>query len=741
MAEDQVILSVVEAQNDDVGHGRARISKWTATKLGLIDNDPIELTGTSSKVTVTRILLYSSQEKKRDLIMIDNLTRMNVGVSLGDKVMVRKVRCSKAEQVVLAPMLPDNEPINYSENVQNYVLTRLLNRPMVVGDTLYIPGMNLFTGGKTISFRVVTAFPAGTVYITRHTAITLRKEPDPKDFSGIRSYQDIGGLGSEITKIRELIELPLKHPELFEKIGITPPSGVLLHGPPGTGKTLIAKAVAVESGANFFSVQGPEIMDMYYGQSEAKLREKFDKARQEKPAIIFIDEIDSIAPKREDVSGEVERRVVAQLLALMDGLTKRERVIVIAATNRIDAIDPALRRPGRFDREIEIGVPDKSGRRGVLEIHTRHIPGRDSLDLDYLADHTHGFVGADLASLCQEAAMHSLRRFIIDNNVDLNHTIPLDILQDIRVTMDDFLISLREVEPSALREVLIDIPDVKWSEVGGLEEVKNRLRQAVEWPVIHPESFRNLGIRPPRGILLYGPPGTGKTLISRAVATEAAVNFISIKGPEVLSKWVGSSEKAIRDIFKKARQAAPCIVFLDEIDAIAAIRSSNVEGARVEERLVNQLLTSIDGLENNDGVVVMASTNRPELVDPALLRAGRFDKLLYVGPPALEERIEILKIHTRKMPLSKNVDINSLASRIDGFVGADIEALCQEAGIIAMTKNFNAKRVTMKHFEEALKQLRPSVTPELLAYYEKLSNTLKGDIRKLGEKDVQVSYG
>lgn len=741
MVEEQLILNVVESSSTDVGHGRARISKWAMKTLGLKDYDTLELIGTTNSSTAVNVIGFSGPDSDKMKIMMDNLTRSNVGVTLGEKVMVKKAITSEAEHVVLAPVLSDRKPINYADNIYDFVVARLLNRPLVVGDTIYIPGMNLLTGGKTVSFRVVTTFPAGIVIIHQNTVINLRKEPDPGDFSGIRSYEDIGGLTNEITRIRELIELPLKHPELFEKLGITPPSGVLLHGPPGTGKTLIAKAVAVESGANFVSVQGPEIMDMYYGQSEAKLREKFESAMEERPSIIFIDEIDSIAPKREDVSGEVERRVVAQLLTLMDGLTRRERVVVIAATNRVDAIDPALRRPGRFDREIEIGVPDKLGRRNILEIHTRHIPGREDIDLDFLAEHTHGFVGADLSSLVQEAAMRALRRFIAENQIDLNRTIPIDLLHSLIVTKEDFTYSLRDVEPSALREVLIDTPDVKWEQIGGLEATKKRLRQAVEWPVNHAESFENLGIRPPRGILLYGPPGTGKTLLAMAVSSQAGANFISIKGPEVISKWVGDSEKAIRNIFKKARQAAPSIIFLDEIDAIAAVRSLNSSGSRIDERLVNQLLTSIDGLESNDGVVIMASTNRPELVDPALLRAGRFDKLLYVGPPTMEERLEILKIHTDRMPLGKAIDLAKIAKRLDGFVGADIEALCQEAGIIAMTEDFETKLVRLEHFEKAIKEVRPSVTPEVMKYYEKLSRSLKGDIRKIKETEFQVSYG
>jgi len=741
MSDDQVILTIVEAADSDVGHGRCRISKWAMRTLGLKNYDVIELIGTSTRSSASIVIGFTGPESDDKIIMMDNLTRGNVGTARGEKVIVRKAQYFDAEQVVLAPVLGDKKPINYADNIHDFVHARLVNRPVVVGDSLYIPGMNLLTGGKTVPFKVVNAFPAGIILIGENTVINLRKEPDVGDFAGIRSYGDIGGLKSEIRKIRELIELPLLHPELFEKLGITPPSGVLLHGPPGTGKTLIAKAVAVESGANFISVQGPEIMDMYYGQSEAKLREKFEKAREEKPSIIFIDEVDSIAPKREDVSGEVERRVVAQLLTLMDGLTLRERIVVIAATNRVDAIDPALRRPGRFDREIEIGVPDKIGRREILEIQTGLMPGKGDLDLDYLAEHTHGFVGADLASLAQEAAMRSLRRFFQENNIDLNKNIPINMLQKIRVTMDDFRMALREIEPSALREVLIDVPDVKWDEIGGLKTIKNRLRQAVEWPVTHPDSFKNLGIRPPRGILLYGPPGTGKTLLAMAVSTEAGANFISIKGPEVISKWVGSSEKAIRDIFKKARQAAPSIIFLDEIDAIAAIRSASSMGSRMDERLVNQLLTSIDGLEPNNAVVVLASTNRPELVDPALLRAGRFDKLLYVGPPKVDERHEILKIHTRNMPMAKEVKLKDLAKRLEGFVGADIESLCQEAGIIAMSEDFKADIVTLPHFEAALKEIRPSVTPEVMEYYDKLSRSLKGDIRKIKEREYQVSYG
>ena len=738
--EDGLILTVDEAFPADVGYGRVRIHRSVMKKLGVKGYGVVEIYGKGKKFTAARVVGSSGSEKNRNRIMMDSYLRQSISVSIGDEVIVKTTDPVPAENVVLAPITDDKNPVNYAENISHYAKERLKERVMVAGDAIMIPGMNIFTKGLIVPFRVVATFPAGTVVIDDNTVIILRNEPDTGEFQGIASYEDVGGLKKEIVKIRELIELPLKHPELFETLGITPPSGILLHGPPGTGKTLIARAVAVESGANFIPVQGPEIMDKYYGESEAKLREKFEIARKERPSIIFIDEIDSIAPRREDVSGEVERRVVAQLLTLMDGLTRRERIVVIAATNRIEAIDPALRRPGRFDREIEIGVPDRNGRKEILQIHTRNMPGAENLDLNLLAEMTHGFVGADLAALVQEAAMRALRRFFEGNKIDLERPIPLKLLQKLSVSMEDFKYSLREIEPSALREVLVDIPDVKWSKVGGLSEVKKRLMQTVEWPVKYPESFKNLGIRPPRGVLLYGPPGTGKTLLARAVASESGANFISIKGPEVLSKWVGASEKAIRDIFKKAKQAAPCIVFLDEIDAIASARTGVEGGGRVEERVVNQLLTSIDGIEDMNGVVVMASTNRPELVDPALLRAGRFDKLLYVGPPTLQERLEILKIHTEKMPLAHDVKLQSIAERTEGFVGADLEALCREAGILAMSEDFNAKKVHMRHFESALNEMRPSVTPELMNYYERLSETLKGDIRKLREREVQVSY-
>ncbi|MDK2782155.1 MAG: transitional endoplasmic reticulum ATPase, partial [Archaeoglobi archaeon] len=529
----------------------------------------------------------------------------------------------------------------------------------------------------------------------------------------------------------EMIELPMKHPELFRRLGIEPPKGVLLYGPPGTGKTLIAKAVANEVQANFYSIAGPEIMSKYYGESEKQLREIFEKAEETAPSIIFIDEIDSIAPKREEVTGEVERRVVAQLLTLMDGLKSRGKVVVIAATNRPDAVDPALRRPGRFDREIEIGVPDKQGRKEILEVHTRKMPLSEDVNLDELAEMTHGFVGADIAALCKEAAMNALRRVIPKIDIEAEE-IPKEVIESLVVTREDFMEALKRVEPSAMREVLVEVPEVRWDDIGGLEDVKQELKEAVEWPLKYPEAFEALKTEPPKGILLYGPPGTGKTLLAKAVANESDANFISIKGPEIMSKWVGESEKAIREIFKKARQTAPTIIFLDEIDSIAPRRGHGFD-SNVTERVVSQLLTEMDGLEELRGVVVIAATNRPDIIDPALLRPGRLDRIIYVGPPDFEARKAIFQVHLRGKPLAEDVDVDHLAKLTEGYVGADIEAIVREASLLAMRevikpgdprevvkekiKNIKIER---RHFEEALKKLKPTVTKEELERYKAL---------------------
>ncbi|MGP8323986.1 MAG: CDC48 family AAA ATPase, partial [Methanosarcinaceae archaeon] len=535
----------------------------------------------------------------------------------------------------------------------------------------------------------------------------------------------------------EMIELPLKHPEIFQRLNIKPPKGIILYGPPGTGKTLIAKAVANESGANFLYIAGPEIMGKYYGESEERIRKLFEEAAENAPSIIFIDEIDSIAPKRENVTGEVERRVVAQLLAMLDGMVERGQIVVIGATNRIDAIDPALRRPGRFDREIEIGVPDQNDRNEILQIHTRGMPLVEDINLEYLSNNTPGFVGADLLSLVQEAAMRSIRRFLPE--FDLDEDIPHEKLEEIVISAVDFEGALREIEPSAMREVLVDIPSVNWTDVGGLDDIKQEIIEAVEWPLNNPEKFVEMGIKPPKGILLFGPPGTGKTLVAQAVANESGANFISIKGPQMLSKWVGESEKAIRETFKKARQVSPCIIFFDEIDSIAPMRSATSVDGKVSERVVNQLLTELDGLETLKDIVVIAATNRPDIIDPALLRSGRFDRLVLVGPPSRKGRVKIFKIHTEDIPLANDVNIEVLADMTERYVGADIESVCREAVMLALRYDFETNTITMAHFEEALKKVRPTISENMVEYYEKMQDLFKGGVQRT-EPSSYIGY-
>ena len=545
-------------------------------------------------------------------------------------------------------------------------------------------------------------------------------------------YEDIGGLGDQLQKVREMIELPLKHPILFRRLGIDPPKGVLLHGPPGTGKTMIAKAVANETNAHFTSINGPEIISKYYGESEKQLREIFDDAASNAPAIIFVDELDSIAPKREDVSGEVERRVVAQLLTLMDGMQGRDNVVVIGATNRPDAIDQALRRPGRFDRELEIGVPDKNGRREIVNIHTRGMPIADDFDMDWILENSYGFVGADIMSLTREAAMKALRRYLPEIDLDQDE-IPPEVLEKMEVQMNDFRIAIREIEPSALREIYVEIPEVSWDDVGGLDEVKERLKESVEWPLTMPDRFEHFGIKPPRGIVLFGAPGTGKTLIAKAIAHEANANFITVKGPELISKWVGESEKAIREVFKKAKQASPSIIFLDEFESIAGARTSNSgEGSDVSNRVVNQLLSSMDGVESMEGVIIIAATNRPEMIDPALLRSGRFERVMHIPPPDHASLRKILKIHAKAMPLGK-FDLESLADNMQNFTGADVEAVCREAALIAMRAE--RKSVSKKHFEEAIARVRPTITAEMIEYYTKLEGLLTSGLESIRRKN------
>jgi len=734
-----VVLKVAEAPQSDVGLGRARVDTKTRLALGVDVGEIIQIVG--KKSTAAKLFRVMQEDEGKGMIRIDGLVRRNVGVSLGDKVEVRKAEVLQAERVTIAPIISEGHKISFGQGIENFVKRGLLKRPLNKGDVVIVPGIALM--GGALPFMVISTAPKGVVQINDDTIVEMKEEPvrEGEVLTPTVTYEDIGGLKEELMKVREMIELPLKHAELFERLGIDPPKGVLLYGPPGTGKTLIAKAVANEAGANFYSIQGPEIMSKYYGQSEERLREKFEEAQKNSPSVLFIDELDSIAPKREEVTGEVERRVVAQLLTLMDGLSGRGQVIVIGATNRDEAIDPALRRPGRFDREIEIGVPDRNGRKEVLQIHTRGMPiegaeeERDHL-LGELSDVTHGFVGADLAALAREAAMKALRRYLPD--IDLEKPIPAETLEKMRVLPEDFKNALKEVEPSAMREVLVEIPKISWSDVGGLADVKMKLREAVEMPLKDPDAFKRMGIKPPRGILLYGPPGSGKTLLAKAVANESEANFISIKGPEVMSKWVGESEKAVRTIFKKAKQVAPCIVFLDELDAIAHRRGFDNDSG-VSERVVNQLLTSMDGLETLEGVVVVGATNRPDMVDPALLRTGRFDRILLVPAPDKPARLEILKVHTRGMPL-EGVDLDELAEELDGYTGADIEGLCREAAMIALREKKDARKVSMAHFQEGIKVVRPSLDEETVKFYENLGKAIERGAARRQKEEVLGYY-
>ena len=731
---------------DEYGKGIARIDSKIMKKLGIKEGDIIEIEG-KNKTGVIAVRPYPN-DIGLDIIRIDGLVRRNVGAGIGDLIKVRKADVKEAKHVVVAPAQSGITLHMHPE----FLKKNLYMRPMTKGD-IFVPSsvvsrrsvdpfeeifksfgidvemMTPFGSfGSEVKMIVIKTVPDGIVRITEDTEIEIKPQTVKIEETKLPTvtYEDIGGLHEEIKKVREMIELPLKHPELFERLGVEPPKGVLLHGPPGTGKTLLAKAVANEAGAHFISLAGPEIMSKWYGQSEENLRKVFDEAQKNAPSIIFIDEIDSLAPKREETHGEVERRVVSQLLTLMDGLESRGKVIVIAATNRVNALDPALRRPGRFDREIEIGVPNKKGRKEVLEIHTRHMPLSRDVNLDELAEVTYGFVGADLEALCKEAAMHVLRRVIPEmSGLEENKEIPEEILKKLKVTKKDFEYAMKIVQPSAMREVLVEVPKVTWNDVGGLKEVKDKLKESVEWPLKHPDSFERMGIKPARGILLYGPPGTGKTLLAKAVANESNSNFISIKGPELLSKWVGESERLVREIFKKAKQVSPSIIFFDEIDSLATARNISSSSNHVGERVVSQLLGEISGLEELNDVVVIAATNRPDMIDPALLRPGRFDRQILVPAPDEKSRIKIFEIHTKKMPLYK-VNLKKLAKMTEGYSGADIEAICREAALNAMREDIKAKKVTMKHFEKALKEITPSITKEMIKYYKEIDMKSKG---------------
>jgi len=690
-------LKVVEAYQNDVGRDIVRIDSAARKTLEVTTGDIIEIKG--KRITAAVVWQAHPQDEGLNIIRMDGYLRQNAGVGLQDKVFVRKAETKEAKKVVLSP----SEPIRYSPGFDEFVKKRLIGRAVAKGDTKFIPVF-----GTSLPLVVALVQPQGIAVINEATEVDLKEEP-MKDVGRIAqiTYEDIGGLKEEIQKIREMVELPMRHPELFERLGIEPPKGVLIYGPPGTGKTLLAKAVANESEAHFIDIAGPELVSKFVGESEERLRQVFKEAEENAPSIIFMDEIDAIAPKREEVTGEVEKRMVSQLLALMDGLKARGQVIVIGATNRPNSIDPALRRPGRFDREIEIGVPDRNSRKEILQIHTRNMPLDKDVNLDELANITHGFTGADISSLSKESAMKSLRRILPKINLE-EEFIPPQILEELKVTRDDFFNAMRDIQPSALREVFVEIPNVKWEDVGGLENVKMELKEAVELPLKNPEKFTKMGIRPVRGILLVGLPGTGKTLLAKAVATESEANFISVKGPEFLSKWVGESEKAVRELFRKARMAAPCIIFIDEIDAVAGLRGGYDEGTHVTERVVNSLLTELDGLQNLKNVVVLAATNRPDMLDSALLRPGRFDKIIQLPAPDESMRLEIFKIHTKGMPLAKDVDIKVLAKKTEGYTGADIEGVCREAGMAAIRSN--SEDVKMSHFSDALSQVRPSIT-------------------------------
>lgn len=749
--ESEIRLKVGElTAKEESGRGIVRLDSNTMSKLGVKEGDVVEIEG--SKKTATIAVRSYPADVGLNIIRMDGITRRNCSTGVGEFVKIKKADVKEARSITLAPA-QKGIMIHISPNL---IKQNIFMRPMMKGDVIIpSPVTKKRRGGggffedflgfdledffftpfpEETRFVVTNTDPQGVVQVGDITELEILPQlPESMKLEErafpIVSYEDVGGIKEIVHKVREMIELPLRHPELFERLGIEAPKGVLLYGPPGCGKTLLAKAVANESGANFISISGPEVTSKWYGESEKRIRDLFDEAEKNAPTIIFIDEIDALAPKREEVTGEVERRMVSQLLTCLDGMKKRGKVIVIAATNRVNSLDPALRRAGRFDREIEFPVPDREGRLEILKIHTRNMPLKE-VDLNLLADITYGYVGADIWALAKEAAMSALRRVLPEIKWKGEEELPKEIMEKLIVTKEDFENALKMVEPSAMREVLVEIPKVKWEDIGGLEDVKGALKEMVEWPLKNPDSFKRLGIQPPHGILMYGAPGTGKTLLAKAVANESGANFISIKGPEMLSKWVGESEQRIRELFRRARQVAPSIIFLDEVDALVPRRGLNY-GTHVTETVVSQLLTEISGLEELKNVVIIAATNRPDMIDPALLRPGRIDRLVLVPAPDLKTRLEILKIHTKNMPL-KDVDLKELTTKTEGFSGADIEALCREAAMFALRENIKAKEVRMKHFSEAFKNVSPSVTKDVVQYYEKFEDR-KREVEKKEE--------
>ncbi len=735
-------IQVANARPEDSGQGIARLPPALMTELGIQQGDVIEITG--KRATPARAVLPYAEDEGLDVIRLDGLLRINAGVGSGEQVSVRAAESKPATRIVFAPAQQ-----NLRLHGSGAALKRnFAGRPMTAGDVVATAGQQQVAGEdmppqlrqmlaapayalQEIRLVVVEASPKGIVHIDTGTEVELRSEyAEPKDSRRADvTYDDIGGMSDTIDQLREMVELPLRYPELFERLGVDPPKGVLLHGPPGTGKTRLARAVANESSAEFFLINGPEIMGSGYGESEKKLREVFEKAAKAAPSIVFIDEIDSIAPKRGNVSGEAEKRLVAQLLTLMDGLEPRANLVVIAATNRPEAIDEALRRPGRFDREIVVGVPDARGRREILGIHTRGMPLAEGVDLNELARTTYGFVGADLSALTREAAIESVRRIM--PQLDLETTsIPPEVLATLSVTRDDFLTAIKRVQPSAMREVMVQVPDVGWDDIGGLGEPQRKLKEGVELPLKNPEAFRRLGIRPAKGFLLYGPPGTGKTLLAKAVAKESEANFIATRSSDLLSKWYGESEQQISRLFARARQVAPCIIFIDEMDSLVPARGGGMGEPQVTERVVNTILAEMDGVEDMQSVIVIGATNRPNLIDPALMRPGRLDELIYVPLPDDAGRKHILGIQTKTMPLAEGVSLEVLAQRTERFSGADLEDLVRRAGMVALRESMEVKQVTWEHFEKALGEMRASVTPEMEKEYENIAGTLKAQAFK-----------